>query len=78
MIGRLNISVKAFAQDCHVSTLADHVISTGHNIKRDHFDILATRKSYSVKLKKLFWSVISDHLMKMLVARSYFFINFYW
>jgi len=25
--------------------LADHVISTGHNIKWDHFDILATGKS---------------------------------
>ena len=32
---------KALTQSCH----ADLVISTGHNIKWDHFDILATRKS---------------------------------
>ena len=28
----------------NISALADHVISTGHNIYRDHFDILATGK----------------------------------
>ena len=33
---------KALTQGCHASALADHVISTGHNIKWDHFDILAT------------------------------------
>ena len=33
---------KALSQGCHASALADHVISTGHNIKWDHFDILAT------------------------------------
>ena len=27
-------------QGCHAFALADHVISTGHNIKWDHFDIL--------------------------------------
>ena len=27
------------------SALADHVISTGHNIKWDHFEIIATGKS---------------------------------
>ena len=32
-------------QGCHASALADHVSSTGHNIKWDHFDILATGKS---------------------------------
>ena len=36
---------KALTQGCHASALADHVISTGHNIKWDHFDILATGKS---------------------------------
>ena len=40
MIGRLNI-----LKDCHSSALADHVISTGHNIKWDHFEIIATGKS---------------------------------
>ena len=36
---------KALTQGCHASALADHVISTGHNIKWDHFYILATGKS---------------------------------
>ena len=35
----------ALTQDCHASALADHVISTSHNMKWDHFDILATGKS---------------------------------
>ena len=45
MIRRLNINFKALTQDCHASALADHVISTCHNINWDHFDILATGKS---------------------------------
>ena len=36
---------KALTQDCHASALADHVISTGHNIKWDYFEIIATGKS---------------------------------
>ena len=36
---------KALTQDCHASTLADHIISAGHNIKWDNFEILATGKS---------------------------------
>ena len=36
---------KALTQDCHASALADHVISTGHNIKWDHFEIIAAGKS---------------------------------
>ena len=32
-------------QDCHASALADHIISTGHNIKWDNFEILTTGKS---------------------------------
>ena len=35
---------KALTQDCYASALADHVISTGHNIKRDHFETIATGK----------------------------------
>ena len=34
-----------YTRDYHASALADHVISTGHNFKWDHFDILATGKS---------------------------------
>ena len=33
---------KALSQGCRASALADHVTSTGHNFKWDHFDILAT------------------------------------
>ena len=36
---------KALTQHCHASALADHVTSTGHNIKWDHFEIIATGKS---------------------------------
>ena len=36
---------KALTQDCHASALIDHVISTGHNIKWDPFEILTTEKS---------------------------------
>ena len=41
--------------------------------------LLLESSTYSAKLKKRFWSVsLNPHLMKMLVVRSYFFINFYW
>ena len=30
---------------CLSSLIADHITSTGHNIKWDHFDILATGRS---------------------------------
>ena len=36
---------KALAKNCHTSAIADHITSTGHNIKWDHFDILATGRS---------------------------------
>ena len=29
---------KALAKSCHTSAIADHITSTGHNIKWDHFD----------------------------------------
>ena len=32
---------KAITSSCHVSAIADHVMSTDHNLKWDHFDILA-------------------------------------
>jgi len=35
------------------SAIADHVKTTGHNIKWDHFDILASGKTdYRCKIKK--------------------------
>ena len=36
---------KALAKSCHTSAIADHITSTGHNIRWDHFDILATGRS---------------------------------
>ena len=32
---------KSTTSSCHASAIADHVTSTGHNFKWDHFDILA-------------------------------------
>ena len=36
---------KALSKNCQTSAIADHIISTGHNIKWDHFEILVTRRS---------------------------------
>ena len=36
---------KALTKSCHTSAIADHITSTGHNIKWDHFDILANGRS---------------------------------
>ena len=36
---------KAITSHCHASAIADHVTSTGHNLKWDHFDILAKGRS---------------------------------
>ena len=33
---------KALTKSCQVSVIADHIISTGHNIKQNHFEILPT------------------------------------
>ena len=36
---------KALTTNCHESAIADHVFSTNHRIKWDHFEILATGRS---------------------------------
>ena len=36
---------KALMKSCQSSAIADHIISTGHNIKWDHFEILVTGRS---------------------------------
>ena len=36
---------KALAKNDNTSAIADHVKATGHNIKWDHFDILAKGKT---------------------------------
>ena len=33
---------KALSTNCQTSAIADHITSTGHNIKWNHFEILAT------------------------------------
>jgi len=38
---------EALAKSAHSSAMADHVKTTGHNIKWDHFDILASCKTDS-------------------------------
>ena len=36
---------KALTSNSHSSAIADHMTQTGHKIKWDHFDILATGQS---------------------------------
>ena len=44
---------KALLKHDHSSVIADHVKTTGHNIKWDHFDILASGKTdYHCKVKE--------------------------
>ena len=52
MIEKLNTSRPSLKID-HTSAIADHVKTTGHNIKWDHFDILASGKTdYHCKIKE--------------------------
>ena len=44
---------KALTQVGHASAVADHAISTGHNIKWDHFEVLASGKcDFHCKIKE--------------------------
>ena len=36
---------KALSKNCQTLAIADHITSAGHNIKWDHFEILATGRS---------------------------------
>ena len=47
MTGKVNTSTmfKALTSESHSSAIADHMTQTGHRIKWDHFDILATGQS---------------------------------
>ena len=38
-------------KDGHASAIADHVTSTGHNLKWDHFEILAKGRSDTLQDK---------------------------
>ena len=33
---------KGITSACHASAIADHIMSAGHNLKWDHFEILPT------------------------------------
>ena len=44
MTEKLN-NFKGITSTCHASAIADHVTSTGHNLKWDHFEILAKGRS---------------------------------
>jgi len=45
---------KALANNDHTSAIANYVKSTGHSIKWDHFDILASGETdYHCKIKEL-------------------------
>ena len=47
---------KALAKNDNTSAIADHVKATGHNIKWDHFGILAKSKTdYHCKIKETFF-----------------------
>ena len=46
-------SLKALAKNDHTSAIADHVKTTGHNIKWDHLEIVACCKTdYLCKIKE--------------------------
>ena len=52
MIEKLSISRPSLKND-HTSAIADHVNTTGYNIKWDHFDILVAGKTdYYWKIKE--------------------------
>ena len=53
-INTYNYHFKALTSNGHSSAIADHMTQTGHRIKWDHFDILATGQSdmIIVKLRK--------------------------
>ena len=74
MIGWLNI----LREECHASVLSDHAISTGHNIKWDHFEILSTGKfDLQCKIKE---TLLIGELKPSLnenVGSGYFFNKFY-
>ena len=47
-IGKTKVDTEHFKgiiSSCHASAIADHVTSTGHNLKWDHFEILAKGRS---------------------------------
>ena len=68
---------RALTKNCHSSAIADHIISTGHNIKWDHFEILATGHSdVHCKINEtLLIKDLKPALNKNVVARNFFSIS---
>ena len=71
--------LKAVSKNGQTSAIADHITSTGHNIKWDHFEILATGRSdihcrtkESLLIKDLKPSL---NMMRMWVVRNFFFTS---
>ena len=78
MIGSPSIS-KLLHKVGHASAVADHTISTSHNIKWDHFEILATGKSdLQCKIKEsLLIRDLKPSLNENIGSEKLFFINFF-
>ena len=59
---------KSLTKDRHTSAIADHVPSTGHNIRWDHFEILTTGTSdIHCRIKEAF-NLLIRHLKPALNA----------
>ena len=73
MIGRLKI-LRLTHKIFNASALAGNVISTGHNIKWDHFEIIATGKSdLQCKIKEtLFISELKPSLNEIVGSKKLF------
>ena len=52
---------EALSKHEHTSDIADHIMTTGHNIKWDHFEILASGKTdYHCKRNLVYTGIESD------------------
>ena len=69
--GKRNISLKVLSKHDHSSAVADHVKTTGRNIKWDDFDILAFGKTdYHCKVKEtLFFQELQIPFETCLLSR---------
>ena len=73
MIARLNTSSPT--RNDHSSAIADHITATGHNIKWDHFEILASGKTdYHCEIKE-HCSFISSEKLRLFSLLPFVFIT---
>ena len=67
VIGSRTEHFKSLTKNDHSSAIADQITATGHNIKWDHFEILASGKTdYHCKIKKpkfILFKTLSQLLM---------------